>query len=475
MPPLSSLLLVLSVWLAAAALPCAASPTPGAVNTTALIQTAWGGGVSGNAPGNINGGLDVASLASAGSTAWMGSSHFDLYTSNFYTVDSGHPTSIKVYNPLNSSGLSTYLSSVPSSPCSGSQVLKAVLIDNSSGLWVIDCGCGNVQFRSAVGVWTTALSLSIDPTKPASLVSIRDSSYLFASVSTSIIYINRGIIDCVKAASGGCGIYNVTLVKTVAASNISLSFDERWLYYIETGAINAVNLTLPLTSYPTTPTTLVTTGSGLPIINPTAMAVSPDGLGLVIADYLPAGYSRIKYLNFSSLTVVTIGPNNVQSNCGNCSNTYQNGYIGGPACFGLIQQIITGTGTQGNQLFFFEVNTGRVRALDWSTQLMRTVIGGGASNDGFSHPANTPMGWAKGFGKESSFDTNLTGLAWDTTRNIGYVAEQVNPHPPTHATHIHRAALYHHSAPALLLTCGCCCCCGGCCVVLCRVTVLFAV
>ena len=164
---------------------------------------------------------------------------------------------------------------------------------------------------------------------------------------------------------------------------------------------------------------LLLTGTGQSVVNPTALAMSPDGLGLVIADLLPAGYSQVKYLNLSSSTVTTIGPNNVQSNCGNSSNTYQNGWIGGPACFGLIQQIITGTGTLGNQLLFFEVNTGRIRALDWSTQLMRTLIGGGPANNGFSAASNIPKGWAKGYGTESSLDRNLTGLVWDTTRNVG--------------------------------------------------------
>jgi len=153
--------------------------------------------------------------------------------------------------------------------------------------------------------------------------------------------------------------------------------------------------------------------------------MSPDGLGLVVADYLPAGYTQIKHVNLTSLAVITIGPNNVQSNCANGSNTYQNGYVRGPACFGLIHQIITGTGTLSNQLLFFEVNTGRIRALDWPTQLMRTVIGGGSVNGGFSRPYNTPIGWAQGSGMESSLDSNLTGLAWDSTNNIGYVAQQV--------------------------------------------------
>ena len=203
-----------------------------------------------------------------------------------------------------------------------------------------------------------------------------------------------------KAGAGGCNAYNLTLVNTAAASNITLSFDERTLYYIDTAAINSISVKLATAAYPTAATTLIHTGTGQAVTNPTAMAVSPDGLGLVLADYLPAGYSVLKYVNLSSLTVATIGPNNVQSNCGNNSNTYQNGWIGGPACFGLIHQILTGTGTMGSQLLLFEVNTGRIRAIDWSTKLLRTVIGGGPSNDGFSHPTNTPTGWAKGYGLE---------------------------------------------------------------------------
>ena len=455
MPPLLYLLLGLVVWLAAAATLSSAAttpPLPGAVNTSALIQTAWGGGVSGNTPANVNGVLGVASLSSAGSTAWMGCSHFDPYTSTFYLVDSGHPTSIKSYNPLAATGLSPYISSVPASPCSsGSQRVKAVMADNSSGIWSIDSGCGNIQYRSAAGQWTTALSLTIDPAKPASIVQRRDNLVLYASLSTSIIRMQRALVDCVRAASGGCSVYNVTLVNTAAASNITLSFDEQWLYYIDAATISRVIVNLANTAYPIAPTTLVTTGSGQSVVNPTAIAMSPDGRGLIIADYLPGNYSQIKYLNLSSLAVTTIGPNSALSNCGANSSTYQNGYIGGPACFGLIHQIITGTGTLGNQLLFFEVNTGRIRALDWSSQAMRTVIGGGASNDGFTRPSNTPIGWAKGSGMESSLDSNLTGLVWDTTRNIGYVAQQVSEQPANeHLQHapcsaVHTASLVHSS------------------------------
>ena len=429
MPPPLTLLLA-AVWLiVSAAVSGAAGLTPDQSSTT-LIQTVWGGGVSGNTPGNTNGGLGVASLSSAGPTAWMGSSHFDPSTSTFYLVDSGHNTSIKAYSPLNASGLVTY-SSVPASPCSGSQLVKAVMADNSSGLWAVDSGCSNILYLSAAGTWTTALSsLGIDATKPASLAQRRDSSVVYASLSSSVVRMQRALVGCVSAGQGGCSGYTTTLVNTTAASNLALSFNEQLLYYIDVSAIRSINVTLSTSQYPvSSPTLLLLTGTGQSVVNPTALATSPDGLGLVIADLLPAGYSQIKYLNLSSSTVTTIGPNNVQSNCGNSSNTYQNGWIGGPACFGLIQQIITGTGTLGNQLLFFEVNTGRIRALDWSTQLMRTLIGGGPANNGFSAASNTPKGWAKGYGTESSLDRNLTGLVWDTTRNVGYVARQVSYTP----------------------------------------------
>ena len=331
------------------------------------------------------------------------------------------------------------------------------MADNSSGLWSVDSGCGNVQYRSSTGAWTTALSVSIDPTKPASLAQRRDNLVIYASLSTSIIRIQRALVDCVKAGAGGCNVYNQTLVNTTAASNITLSFDESWLYYIDIASISRVNVNHANNAYPTTATTLVTTGLSQSVIRPTAIAMSPDGLGLIIADYLPANYTQIKYINLTSLAVTTIGPNYVQSNCGTNSPSYQNGLIGGPACFGLIHQIITGTGTLGNQLLFFEVNTGRIRALDWSSRLIRTLIGGGAVNDGFTRPLNTPIGWANGSGMESSLDTNLTGLVWDTTRNLGYVAQQVRNSQPIHTCHTRTTAHTASVRPTLCFSVLNCC------------------
>ena len=425
---LHALWLVLALWLAASAAPSTAAPlVPSSPNTVAFIQTAWGGGVGGNTPGSVNGPLGVASLSSSGARAWMGCSFFDAATSNFLLVDSGHPTSVKLYNAQNSSGLVTYASSVPSTDCSGGpQALKAVAADTSGGVWVVDSGCGNVLYLASNGQWTTALSLPISPNLPASFAMRRDNAYLYVSVSTSILSLAKQLVACVNADTVGCGAFVVTLVNTTAASNLTLSFDQQTLYFLDTNAIRRVSLTLPAASYPTTATTVVSTGAAQSIVNPTAMAMSPDGSSLVVADLLSAGYSQIKQVSLTSpFTVSILGPNNVQSNCGAGANTYQNGWIGGAACFGLIQQIITGTGTLGNQMLFFEVNTGRIRAYDWAATSMRTLIGGGAPNNGFSNPANTPIGWAKGYGTESSFDVNLNAMAWDTVNNMGYAAQQV--------------------------------------------------
>ena len=69
--------------------------------------------------------------------------------------------------------------------------------------------------------------------------------------------------------------------------------------------------------------------------------------------------------------------------------------------------------TMSNQLLFFEVNTGRIRALDWLTVLVSTLIGGGAPMDGFTDPRNTPGGWADGVQHEASLDGSMTGLVVD--------------------------------------------------------------
>ena len=431
-------LAVALLWLASWGPPpaVAAALAPGSSNTAALVQTVWGGGTSGNTPSNTSGLLGAASLSSAGPTAWMGSSTFCPYTSNFLLLDSGHPTTIKVYNAQSATGLSTFISNVTQSSCPGgysaTSVLKAVETDNSTNLWIVDAGCGNLVFyKSSSAAFTTVMSLVINPTLAVSLAMKRDSTYLFLSFSSSILRLPP---TCSNMAMN-CSAYRVSLVAgSIAPSNLTLSFNEQSLYFIDVQSINRISALMPITSYPVTPTTLVTTGLGQAIVNPTAMAMSPDGLGLIIADYMPAGYSQIKYLSLSTLAVVVIGPNKAQSNCGTNSSTYQNGWIGGPACFGLIHQIITGTGTMGNQMLFFEVNTGRIRALDWSTRLVRTVIGGGPANNGISNPNNVPNGWATGVSTESSFDSAMTALAWNVMNNTLIVAEPVSY---THCSCVH--------------------------------------
>ena len=429
---------------------CSSPPQPGGVNTTTLISTAWGGGVSGNTPGNIGGAVGVASLSSAGATAWMGSSCFDANTSTFYLVDSGHPTSVSAYSAYSAGGLVSFTSVPPATGCVASQQVKAVQADGAGGLWSVDSGCGAVQYRDAAGVFTTALSVAPSPTKPASLAIRRDATFVYAGLGTAIIRIASGLVACVKAGLGGCGVYNTTLVHTTAASNVTLSFDQQTAYYIDSASISSVSLTLSTASYPTTATQLVLTGASRSIVYPTALALSPTGQALIVADYLSGGingnYTVIRSVNLSTLAVSTLGPNNVQSNCAAGSNSDQNGAIGGPACFGLIQQLVTGTGTLGGQLLFFEVNTGRIRALDWSTLLMRTVIGGGPVNNGYSDPSNTPLGWAKGYGAESSVDSALVGLQWDATHNVGYVAQTVRQ-AAGRAQHTGTGQLTHTDAP----------------------------
>ena len=424
------LLLLLLYWTASLR-EAAAALSPGSSGTAALLQTVWGGGSSGNTPSNTNGLFGTASLSSAGPTAWMGSSTFNPATSDFLLVDSGHPASVKKYNAQSLTGLTTYISSVTQSPCAaGVSTVKAVVADNSTNVWLVDASCGNlVYYRTSTTSFTTVMSsLVIDPTLPVSLVINRANPFLFLGFSSSILRVPP---TCSNTALNCTAYRQTTLVAgSTAVSNLTLSFNEQWLYFIDAQGIKSVYALFPLASYPITATTLVSSGTGQLVVNPTAIAMSPDSLGLIIADYLSAGYTQIKYLSLSTLAVTTIGPNNVQSNCSVNSPTYQNGWIGGPACWGVIHQIITGTGTMSNQLLFFEVNTGRIRALDWPSQLVRTVIGGGAANTGTwsSTPNNVPNGWATGVGVESSFDAAMTALAWDVNSNQGVVAEPVSPY-----------------------------------------------
>ena len=320
---------------------------PGFSNTAALTQTVWGGGSAGNTPSNTNGLLGTASLSSAGPTAWMGSSTFNPSTSDFLLVDSGHPAAVKKYNAQSLTGLTTYISSVTQSPCAaGVSTVKAVVTDNSTNVWLVDASCGNVvYYRTSTSAFTTVMSsLPIDPTLPVSLVINRANTFLYLGFSSSILRVPP---TC-KNTAVNCTAYRQTslVAGSTAVSNLTLSFNEQWLYFIDAQGIKNISALLPLTSYPNTATTLITCGTGQLVVNPTAIAMSPDGAGLVIADYLPAGYTQIKYLNLSTLAVTTIGPNNVQSNCSVNSPTYQNGWIGGPACWGVIHQIITGTGSR---------------------------------------------------------------------------------------------------------------------------------
>ena len=441
------------LWLASWRPPLAECLAPGSSSSAAYVQTVWGGGSAGNTPSNTSGLLGTASLSSAGPTAWMGSSCFCSFTSNLLIVDSGHPSSVSLYNAQSSTGLYTILAAVTQPVCPvgiANSVVKAVVQDNNNNAWLVDAACGNLVFyKTATAAFTTVMALTIDPTLPVSLAMKRDNSFLFLSFSSTILRVPPACSN----TSIDCSAYRQTLVSgSTTPSNLTLSFNEQWLYFIDSQGIKRINTLMASTAYPVVATTLATTGAA--IANPTAVAMSPDGLGLIIADYLPAAYTQIKYLNLSSLAITTIGPNSAHSNCSVNSGTYQNGWIGGPACFGLIQQIITGTGTLGNQLLLFEVNTGRIRALDWSTRLIRTLIGGGPANDGFSRPKNVPNGWATGVSVESSFDTAMTALAWDSANNLGIVAE-----PVSHAciyTCEQRACVSHLSAHSLVRYSLCC-------------------
>ena len=231
------------LWLASWGPPVAEALAPASSNSAALVQTVWGGGSAGNTPSNTNGVLGVASLSSAGPTAWMGSSTFCPYTSNFLIVDSGHPAAIKLYNPQNSLGLYTLIPNVTQPSCpvgTANSVVKAVVTDNSTNLWIVDAACGNLVFyKTSSAAFSTVMPLAIDPTLPVSLAMKRDNTYLFLSYS-SVVY--RLPSTCSKAAVN-CSAVAVSMAKSVTApSNLTLSFDENTLYFIDTAVISSVKL-----------------------------------------------------------------------------------------------------------------------------------------------------------------------------------------------------------------------------------------
>ena len=442
-------LAVALLWLASWGPPAeAAATSPGSSGSAALIQTVWGGGSAGNTPaGNLTGQLGAASLSSPGSTAWMGSSAFCAANSNFLLVDSGHPSTVRSFSVQSATGLATHISGLAANltcpPGAALSAWKAVVADSAANVWLVDAGCGNLVYynyaAAAAGSSPFYLQFAMDPTKAVSLAMKRDNSYLYVAFNATIIRITPA---CTSGNGSLCGYRQSIVNNAVSPSNLTLSLDESLLYFLDVGGIFSFNpIRLP-TAYPVSPARVVSTGVGQAIVNPTAIALAPYGAGLVVADYLPAGYSQIKYINLTANnnSVSTIGPNSAQSNCSSGSATYQNGLLGGPACFGLIQQILTGTGTLGGQLLFFEVNTGRIRALDWASKLMRTVVGGGPANNGFSNARNVPTGWATGFGAESALDTAMTALAWDPNLNVGVVAEPVSRFQPLSNTAAHHAA-----------------------------------
>ena len=193
----------------------------------------WGGGYSGNTPGNSNGALGSSALSSTGASAWMGLPYFEVSSSSQYFVDSGHPTSIKLHNPVSQNGLQLWYS------FDSSSILKAVTGDGQGSVWVVDVGHEVIRFYTYTllnGWFWMAFSYwgFSSKTAPSSILYDGTANYVYFSDVNNIV---RAPVNFFAIVSGSA--VTATVVATFTrVSALSWSGDQHsFIYFLDAGAV----------------------------------------------------------------------------------------------------------------------------------------------------------------------------------------------------------------------------------------------
>jgi hypothetical protein len=389
-----------------------------------FTETVWGGGVSGVTPGSINGPVGVASLSSAGVTGWMGQSFYDWSTSTHYLTDSGHTGQVKAFNPSSSTGLTTFYSSTNTST-----LIKAVGGDGNGTVYWVDVGRGIVSQRCinrTTRLWSSASTLINYPFKSSAVAvsllydtTTTGGGVLYFTDTTVIIrVVINSSLSCSAPPSTPLPLSRVGPTMT-SVSNLTWSSDHRSIYFLDNGAVKQITLD----TY-----TVTTLAPSTSFVHPTALTLLLDGQSLLIADLQSSGYSLLVRLFLLNSSTTIYASNVLQSSC-SANQSYQSGTLS-TSCWGVIHCMYLGSGTSSGLIHVHEVNTGRIKVIEWLTGRVWVLIGGGAANDGFTLPELIPSGWASGVGWQSSFEHTVTAIVFDPTGTIGYVAEPVSPTSP---------------------------------------------
>ena len=377
----------------------------------AFIQTVWGGGVAGNSPGNASGLLGVASLSSAGPSAWMGQSFYDWSASTHYLVSSAHSTSIQSFCHQSLSGLTTYVT------FDATSTIKAVTGDGSGSLWVADTGRGVIRARYYFLQWMWQSAYVSWTFRSASA----PMSLLYDAANANLYFTDSSIILRAPSSNSGALLFGVGAVAQVVASltavsSLTWSSDQKLIFLIDAGAVKCLN---------TSSLAVTLLAPAAAFTNLTALSLLPDGVSLLVADLQPGGYSVLKRVTLNPVTVSVHAANAANSSCTGAGNTYQGGVLT-TACWGVIHAMSLGAGVTSGQVFVSEANTGRLKVIDYpSGGRVFVKIGGGAANNGYSSASSVPSGWAPGQGHNAFFEHSATAIIFDSTGTQGYLAEPV--------------------------------------------------
>ena len=368
----------------------------------------------------------------------MGQSFYDWSTSTHYLLDSGHPTSLKAFNPLSSSGLSIYAT------FDSTSLLRAVTGDGSGALWVADTGVGVIRsrFATSTGSWAWQAAYAQWTFRNASA----PTSLLYDAVNGVIYFTDSASVVRAPAASPaaqlGGGAAAQIVASLTAVSCLTWSADQRSIFLLDAGAVKQLSTS-------TYTTTVVAPASSF--THATALSLLPDGLSLLIADLQPAGYSVLRRVSLSPVAVTLHAANAANSSCTGVGSTYQGGTLA-TACWGSIQWMSLGAGAASGHVFVSESNSGRLKSIDYNDGGLVTVrVGGGTANNGYTSGTSTPSGWAPGLQRSAFFDPSMTAIIFDSKGTQGYIAQPVHSHC-THCTQQRHTLHPLHSRPSAPLT-----------------------
>ena len=294
--------------------------------------------------------------------------------------------------------------------------------DGLGNLWATDVGGGAIRARwknvtSGAWVWQSTFVTwpFTAPSFAASILYHNSTASLYFSDTTAIV--RAAVNVSAYGGTGGLGV-NTTVVNQSfsSVSNLTWSADQRSIYLLDGGAVKQMSV------FSYTVTVLAPSSS---FTQPTALSLLPDGASLLIADLQSGGYSVLKRLSLSNLSLSLFASNTANSSCSGTNATYQSGALS-TSCWGLIHAMTLGSGAASGKVFVLEVNTGRMKVIDYWAGMVSVLLGGGKANSFLSNATNPPSGWASGVGVQSSFERTTGPIIFDSTGLTGYIAEPVN-------------------------------------------------